>query len=443
MSARQMTPQDQDTFVADDLFSQIEQLNLALEREREARLTAEAESTAKSDLLATVSHEVRTPMGAIISMADLLLATELDEKQRHYADTLRQSGRGLLAILNDILDYSKLSAGRFELENTRFDFTEFTASIEEGLTARAAAKGLKSSVEVTKGCPSLLVGDAVRLRQILNNLIDNALKFTQDGSVKVRIGYGADGPDIMMRFEVCDTGIGLSEAQRAKLFEPYTQGNASVGAKYGGTGLGLSIARHLAGMMDGDLNCDSIEDKGSVFWFTVRLRQAAPRRDAEHESNAGAPVEAVATAPLKGHVLIVEDNEINQMLIQAYLDNFGLTHVTAGDGRTALDILGSTPVDLVLMDIMMPEMDGIETTKHIRALETSVAQIPIIALTANAMRGDRESYLAAGMNGYVSKPLSTSDLFTALSEHLDTVPAAQVPDIQAGNAAESTYAASA
>ncbi|RME95808.1 MAG: hypothetical protein D6773_18010, partial [Alphaproteobacteria bacterium] len=320
-----MTPDSPELSDGEDLFSQIELLGRKLEEERAARRAAEAESAAKSELLATVSHEIRTPMGAIISMADLLLATPLNDKQRHYAQTLRQSGRGLLAILNDILDYSKLSAGRFELDHVAFDLDEMIASVRENLAARADAKGLACAVDVADGCPRKLVGDPVRLRQILDNLIDNALKFTESGWVRVRIGYRRDGEAVVLRFEVCDTGIGLSEAQRAVMFEPYRQGDSSIARQYGGTGLGLSIARKLASVMGGDLDCESVPGRGSVFWFTVRLEEAGARDTPPAESPEGRA--QTQDGALGGRILIVEDNEVNQMLIQAFLDNFGVSHV--------------------------------------------------------------------------------------------------------------------
>lgn len=415
-----MQPAD---FTPDDLFSQIQILEQALQRERAARAAAEHASHAKSDLLATVSHEVRTPLGAIISMADLLLATGLDEKQRHYASTLRQSGRGLLAILNDILDYSKLSAGRFELEYVRFDFIELMRAVGAALSARAGAKGLESALELDGTCPQYLVADPVRIRQVLNNLIDNALKFTETGRVVVRASFSADGGDGVLSFEVCDTGIGITEAEKAQLFRPYSQGSAAVAARYGGTGLGLSIAKRLAELMGGEMDCESVDGQGTVFRFTIRARCAEPETtDApalEPEGDAPAPG---ADDLLAGRVLIVEDNGINQMLISAYLENFGLAHEIVSNGHAALDALATEHFDLVLMDIMMPGIDGLETTRRIRALPCAKANVPIVALTANAMKGDRETYLAAGMDGYVSKPVSAAELFAALGEHLERAP---------------------
>ncbi|GBE43441.1 autoinducer 2 sensor kinase/phosphatase LuxQ [bacterium BMS3Bbin10] len=411
---------------AGDPTARLQELEKALSEERAARARAEAANRAKSELLATVSHEVRTPMGAIISMAELLLGTSLNDRQRHYAETLQQSGRGLLTLLNEILDYSKLEAGRFELELVSFDFTELMDSVGEGLKARSDEKELASSIDIAEGFPAKLLGDPVRIRQILNNLIDNALKFTERGSVRVRAGYGHDGDEIVLRFEVCDTGLGLTAQQIARLFEPYEQGDSSVAVKYGGTGLGLSIARQLAQLMGGDLGCESVPDQGSMFWFTIRAREAGKAAPG-HMAAPGAA--NAALGPLSGHVLIVEDNDINQMLIAAYLEQFGLSHETAVNGKEAVNMMQRRRFDVVLMDIMMPVMDGLEATKQIRALGAPAAKVPIVALTANAMRGDRETYLAAGMDGYVSKPVSAADLFTALAEHLGIEPQGVVASV--------------
>lgn len=390
-----------------DMTARILQLEQALAK-------AQADDKAKSELLATVSHEVRTPLGAIISMADLLLGTELNDRQRHFAETLEQSGCSLLTVLNEILDFAKLDAGRFELELVSFDFTEMMKSVGDELQARANDKGLASSVDIAEGCSQHLRGDPVRIRQILNNLIDNALKFTEAGSVRIRAGYGHDGDEIILRFEVEDTGIGLTAQQLTGLFEPYAQADSSVAVKYGGTGLGLSIARQLAQLMGGELGCESSADVGSMFWFTVRVRDAVKAAPVSQQQES-----AKATlGPLSGHMLIAEDNDINQMLIAAYLDQFGLTYEIAKNGQEAVEMVQKRQYDIVLMDIMMPVMDGLEATKQIRALTGPLSGVPIIALTANAMKGDREAYLAAGMDGYVSKPLNAADLFTALTHHL-------------------------
>lgn len=231
--------------------------------------------------------------------------------------------------------------------------------------------------------------------------------------MQIRARCRMDGDRALLRVEVCDTGIGLTDAQD-RLFQPWTQGDASVAVKYGGTGLGLSIARQLVELMGGEMGCDSVKGKGSTFWFSLRLPPAeSPEHAAEAATEAGTP-----DGPLAGHVLIVEDNKVNQMLIMAFLDTFGLSYDVAAAGTTALEWLRIHAYDLVLMDIMMPEMDGVETAKRIRALDGPMARVPVIALTANAMSGDREAYLAAGMDGYVTKPVGVSELFAALAPHL-------------------------
>ncbi|MGD9869243.1 MAG: response regulator [Hyphomicrobiales bacterium] len=398
-------------FKPQDLFSQLEELERAVETETAARSRAEAESRAKSELLATVSHEVRTPLGAIISMADLLLATPLNETQRKYVETLEHSGRGLLTVVNGILDYSKLEAGQFELAAAPFDLHELLRSVAESLKARAAGRGLSAHVEIAAGCPVNVVGDAARIRQVLDNLVDNAIKFTEQGTVTLRAGHEIQGGVLVLRFEIIDTGMGLTQQQQARLFKPYAQGDRSVAPRYGGTGLGLHIARRLAKMMGGEIGCDSERGAGSTFWFTVRAGAGdAPRRAAPREAPAPA-----AEGALRGRVLVVEDNHINQMLIAAYLDRFGLAYDMAANGVIALQRIAAVDYDLALMDVMMPEMDGLECTRRIRALSGPKARLPIVALTANAMKGDRESYLAAGMDGYVSKPVSAKDLHDAIA----------------------------
>jgi len=394
---------------------EIETLKEALASEKHARKAAEALAKAKSDLLATVSHEVRTPMGAIISMAELLRATKLDETQRHYAETLQHSGRGLLSILNDILDFSKLEAGRYELQPGPFDFRQLLAGVGEALRVRAEEKGLACSLDVASDCPAVVIGDQLRIRQLLTNLCDNAIKFTNEGSVAITVTRVHEAPGLLLRFDVTDTGIGLTAKQQERLFEPYTQADRTISPIYGGTGLGLSIARRLAEAMGGRLECRSSKDSGSTFSLWVPLKETDKDALRRRENSPG---EGAASA-LKGHVLIVEDNATNQMLIAAYLDKFGLSHATAANGREALEMAQKSAFNLVLMDVMMPEMDGLEATRRIRELEGPAARMPIVALTANAMAGDRETYLEAGMDGYVSKPINAPDLFHSMAEHLE------------------------
>jgi CheY-like chemotaxis protein/nitrogen-specific signal transduction histidine kinase len=405
-----MRPED---FRPDDLFGQIQALVDCIAQERQAKEEAEAADRAKSELLATVSHELRTPMGAIISMAELLQQSKLDDTQKKYAATLHQSARSLLTVLNDILDFSKLDAGRFELDIAPFDLHDLVQSVAHGLQARASDKGLASGLDIGATCPRFVKGDATRIRQILANLIDNALKFTSEGSVRLHVSARETRTSFMLRFDVTDTGIGLDRMDQERLFEPYTQGDSATASNYGGTGLGLSIAQRLVQLMGGDIGCESEVGQGSLFWFAV----AAERAESSAQNSKTAK-EVQTPRRMQGHLLVVEDNAVNRMLIGAYLDEFGLTYEMVGDGVSAIMALASNAYDLVLMDIMMPELDGVETTQRIRLLHGPAAEVPIIALTAKAMKGDREKFLASGMNGYVSKPIRGRELHAALAPFL-------------------------
>ena len=401
-----MRPED---FRADDLFGQIQALVDCLAQEREAKEAAEAADQAKSELLATVSHELRTPMGAIISMAELLQQTALDETQKKYASTLHQSARSLLTVLNDILDFSKLDAGRFELDTAPFDLHDLVQSVAQGLQARASERGLASGLDIGATCPRFVKGDATRIRQILTNLVDNALKFTSEGSVRLHVSARETDSSFMLRFDVSDTGIGLDHEGQERLFEPYIQGGSTTATQYGGTGLGLSIAQRLVLLMGGEIGCESEVGQGSMFWFAIATERAESSQKAK---------EAQPTRRLQGHLLVVEDNAVNRMLIGAYLDEFGLTYEMVETGASAIMALASNSYDLVLMDIMMPELDGVQTTQRCRLLHGPAAEVPIIALTAKAMKGDREKFLASGMNGYVSKPIRGRELHAALAPFL-------------------------
>jgi len=401
-----MRPED---FRADDLFGQIQALVDCLAQEREAKEAAEAADQAKSELLATVSHELRTPMGAIISMAELLQQTALDETQKKYASTLHQSARSLLTVLNDILDFSKLDAGRFELDTAPFDLHDLVQSVAQGLQARASERGLASGLDIGATCPRFVKGDATRIRQILTNLVDNALKFTSEGSVRLHVSARETDSSFMLRFDVSDTGIGLDHEGQERLFEPYIQGGSTTATQYGGTGLGLSIAQRLVLLMGGEIGCESEVGQGSMFWFAIAAERAESSQKAK---------EAQPTRRLQGHLLVVEDNAVNRMLIGAYLDEFGLTYEMVETGASAIMALASNSYDLVLMDIMMPELDGVQTTQRCRLLHGPAAEVPIIALTAKAMKGDREKFLASGMNGYVSKPIRGRALHAALAPFL-------------------------
>jgi CheY-like chemotaxis protein len=348
-------------------------------------------------------------MGAVLSMSELLLTSPLDGTQRRYAETLQQSARSLLTVLNDVLDFSKLEARRFELDCAPFDLHDLVKSVGSALQTQADERTLQSGVHIGMSCPRFVKGDAGRLRQILASLIDNAVKFTAKGSVQLHVNAGENDGQLTLRFDVTDTGAGLGEAEKERLFQPCVQADRAAASQYAGTGLGLSIAQQLVVLMGGEIGCESAPGQGSLFWFTIPTVLAMPT----------AAKDAPA-ATLSGHVLVVEDNAPNRMLIGAYLDEFGLTYDMVESGVDALARLATKTYDLVLMDIKMPELDGVETTKRVRKMQGHAAEVPIVALTAHAMKGDREDYLAAGLDGYISKPIRGRDLFAAIAPYLST-----------------------
>lgn len=398
--------------------SEISRLKKALEQERVARRVADQNSQAKSELLATVSHELRTPMGAIISMADLLLTTALDPAQRKYAATLQQSTRGLLAVLNDILDFSKLDASAFELSLATLELSGFLDSIETALRAHAGAKGLSVEVHRSKDLPLHIVADATRIRQVLNNLTSNAVKFTDTGTVSLNIEctpVGDSGGTI--RIEVSDTGEGITELERARLFKRFSQGNLSLAEDRKGTGLGLAIARGLAEKMGGNLDFSSIPGSGSTFWFTAKYQAAV---DFEEPPSAPENIAKNPSVNSQGKILIVDDNKVNQMLISAFLEKFGFGFEIAGSGQEAIEMATAESYDVVLMDIRMPGMDGMETTRMLHEQQSAGRRTPVVALTAHAIDGSRQACIDAGMCGFVTKPIDPRSLHAAITEHLES-----------------------
>jgi len=389
----------------------------AAELERTTAL-AEAASRAKTEFLAKVSHEIRTPMNGVLGMTELLLGTALSPGQRQFATTIQRSADSLLTLINDILDFSKIEAGRLELERVAFSVRDVVRDALELLGESAASKGLHLSTEIAPADERTVWGDVVRVRQILTNLTANAIKFTERGEVVVRVRVVEEtGTHSHMRFEVRDTGIGIDAANRERVFEPFVQTDSSTTRLYGGTGLGLAITRDLTAKMHGTCGVESEPGKGSTFWFQIPFERAAvdrPHSEAAVEPAASAP--EPATPPLGLRVLLVEDNVVNIMVAQMMLANLGCQVRTAMNGVQALEMFAAEPFDVVLMDRQMPEMGGEDATRELRRREAGQSRVPVIAVTASALPGDRDVCLAAGMDDILTKPYTQAAL-RATIEH--------------------------
>ena len=385
-----------------------------------AKEAAETANRTKSEFLANMSHEIRTPMNGIIGMTELALGTKTTPEQREYLGMVKSSADSLLSVINDILDFSKIEAGKLDIESVDFSLRNTLGEVTSTLRVRAQQKGLKFASHIPLELPDALIGDPSRLRQIVINLVGNALKFTAKGEVTVRVAMEPETADqAAFHFTVTDTGIGIPLEKQKLIFDAFTQSDSSTTREYGGTGLGLSISSRLVALMGGTIWVESQPGEGSTFHF--KLRFGLQKFPAGALPPADRPGQAQAPTPDQRHfkILLAEDNPVNQKVAVRFLQKRGHTVVVAESGKKALDAWGKQTFDIILMDIQMPEMDGFEATARIREHEKSTSKhIPIIALTAHAMVGDRERCLAAGLDDYVSKPIDADDLFAAIQRLL-------------------------
>ncbi len=389
------------------------EIELLLEQAQEA-------SRAKSAFLANMSHEIRTPLNGVFGMTELVLGTELSGEQREYLQTARDSADALLGILNDVLDLSKIEAGRLELDPAPFSPDALVRESAQLIRLQAQQKNVSLAWEVDDAVPEVLLGDAIRLRQVLLNLLGNAIKFTSQGSVTIRVAMDADHPapeDVLLRFTVVDTGIGIPVEKQSLIFEAFRQADSSTTRKYGGSGLGLAICSRLVGLMSGRIWVESEAGQGSTFHFTALLKRCAGETILSK-----AAAEPIAPAPQRRlAILLAEDNAVNQKVAVRLLESRGHSVTVAGNGREAVSLAAASAFDAILMDVNMPEMDGLEATQRIREAErTSGRHVPIIAMTACAMSGDREKCLLAGMDTYTDKPINRTKLLGIVESLAET-----------------------
>ncbi len=387
----------------------------------DARRAAEAASRAKSDFLSTMSHEIRTPMNGILGLADMLAQADIPEENKRQAQVIKKSGEAMMVILNDVLDLNKIEAGKLELECREFSLGELVEDISLLWRGAIEKKGLRFAVQVAPDVPDLVRGDDGRLRQVLSNLLSNALKFTEKGSITLRLENATQDGAPLLQFTVADTGIGMTKAQQKRLFRFFGQADSSIARRFGGSGLGLAISDQIVRMMGGHFEVKSSPQNGSEFRFvipakpqTATLEKEQPEQAPQQRKDDRGREDATETREARRSILIAEDNEINRSVLKAFLERLPVDLTFAENGAKAVALASARAFDIILMDVQMPVLDGVRATAEIRAGDGPCRTAPIIALTANAMEGDRQKYIDAGMNDYVSKPIDPQALYAAI-----------------------------